>query len=128
MPITRWKRSLVPSRRALGALLALGVVLIAARVPWAGARRAETDRAAVSRSGVLGGARYLIEAPANWEGGLVVFAHGIQRGPGPGAVGAPPIAGHILSQGHAWAASGYRAREYQPHLFVEDTKALRECS
>ena len=29
-------------------------------------------------------------------------------------------------QSHAWAASGYRAREYQPHLFVEDLIALRE--
>ncbi len=114
------------TRRVLAALMALGLALIAPRVPWSGAPRAESDRAAISRSGVLGGASYLIEAPSRWEGGLVVFAHGIQRGPGPGAVGAPPIGGHILSKGHAWAASGYRARDYQPHLFVEDTNALRE--
>jgi pimeloyl-ACP methyl ester carboxylesterase len=75
---------------------------------------------------VLGGASYLIEVPANWHGGLVVFAHGIQRGPGPGAVAAPPINTHILAAGHAWIASGYRAREYQPHLFIEDLIALRE--
>ena len=60
------------------------------------------------------------------ESGLVVFAHGIQYGPGPGAVAAPPIASHILGEGHAWVASGYRAREYQPHLFIEDLVALRE--
>jgi pimeloyl-ACP methyl ester carboxylesterase len=64
--------------------------------------------------------------PASWQGGLVVFAHGIQRGPGPGAVAAPPIGSHILGEGHAWIASGYRAREYQPHLFIEDLVALRE--
>ena len=29
-------------------------------------------------------------------------------------------------EGHAWVASGYRAREYQPHLFIEDLVALRE--
>jgi pimeloyl-ACP methyl ester carboxylesterase len=75
---------------------------------------------------VLGGADFLIAAPANWRGGLVVFAHGIQRGPGPGAVSAPPIARHIVAEGHAWIASGYRAREYQPHLFIEDLVALRE--
>jgi pimeloyl-ACP methyl ester carboxylesterase len=119
------KRSRVSSRAAV-VLLALGLVLVGVSGPWSGRLRAELDGAAISRSGVLGGARYLIEAPANWKGGLVVFAHGIQRGPGPGAVAAPPMAGHILASGHAWAASGYRAREYQPHLFIEDTNALRE--
>jgi pimeloyl-ACP methyl ester carboxylesterase len=112
--------------RVLAALLALSLALMVPRVPWSESPRAETERPAISRGGVLGGASYLIEVPAKWEGGLVVFAHGIQRGPGPGAVGAPPIAGHILGRGHAWAASGYRAREYQPHLFIEDTNALRE--
>ena len=37
-----------------------------------------------------------------------------------------PISGHIIAEGHAWIASGYRAREYQPHLFIEDLVALRE--
>jgi alpha-beta hydrolase superfamily lysophospholipase len=113
-------------RRVVVALLALGLTLLVPRAPWFSAPRAESDRAAVSRSGVLGGASYLVEAPEKWEGGLVVFAHGIQRGPGPGAVATPPIASHILAGGHAWVASGYRAREYQPHLFIEDLNALRE--
>src|SRR5262249_23531157 len=107
------------------ALVALGAAMIFGRVGLSSVHAA-ADRPAISRSGVLGGASYLIEAPANWQGGLVVFAHGIQRGPGPGAVAAPPMASHIVDSGHAWAASGYRAREYQPHLFIEDTNALRE--
>jgi len=37
-----------------------------------------------------------------------------------------PIASHVLARGHAWIASGYREREYQPHLFIEDLVALRE--
>jgi pimeloyl-ACP methyl ester carboxylesterase len=113
-------------RRALVALLALGLALVVPRAPWSDAPRAEPQRAAISRSGVVGGADYLIEVPANWRGGLVVFAHGIQRGPGSGAVAAPPIGIHVVAQGHAWIASGYRAREYQPHLFIEDLVALRE--
>jgi pimeloyl-ACP methyl ester carboxylesterase len=115
----------VPARRALVVLIALGLALALPRA-WSDAPRAELERAAISQRGVLGGASYLIEVPANWRGGLVVFAHGIQRGPGPGAVSAPPIAGHIVDEGHAWIASGYRAREYQPHLFIEDLVALRE--
>jgi pimeloyl-ACP methyl ester carboxylesterase len=115
-----------PPRRALVALLALGLALVVPRGLWSEAPRAQAPGAAISRSGVLGGADYLIAVPENWRAGLVVFAHGIQRGPGPGAVAAPPIAGHILAEGHAWIASGYRAREYQPHLFIEDLIALRE--
>ena len=109
--------------RIVVALLTLGLSLVAAS---SHAPSAQTQRAAINRSGVLGGADYLIAVPENWHGGLVVFAHGIQRGPGPGAVAAPPIASHVLAEGHAWIASGYRAREYQPHLFIEDLVALRE--
>ena len=115
----------LPARCALVVLIALTVALVMPRTR-SDAPRAEPERAAVSRSGVLGGANYRIEAPANWRGGLVVFAHGIQRGVGPGDVTNPPIAGHIIGEGHAWAASGYRAREYQAHLFLEDLVALRE--
>jgi dienelactone hydrolase len=115
-----------PPRRALVALLALALALVAPPGPWSQTSRADAPRAPISRSGVLGGADYLIEVPANWRGGLVVYAHGIQRGPGPGAVAAPPIASHIIAGGHAWIASGYRAREYQPHLFIEDLVSLRE--
>ncbi len=108
------------------ALLALALTLIVPCVPWSDAPSAQPPRAAISRSGVLDGADYRIEVPENWRGGLVVYAHGIQRGPGTGTLVPPPIAGHILRHGHAWIASGYRAREYQPHLFIEDLVALRE--
>ena len=87
---------------------------------------AEAQLAAIDRSGRLGDADYIIQVPENWHGGLVVFAHGIQRGPGRGDVRILPIASHVLGQGHAWIASGYRAREYQPHLFIEDLVALRD--
>jgi pimeloyl-ACP methyl ester carboxylesterase len=116
----------VSPRRALVAVVVLGLTLVVPRGPWSQSPSAQTPRAAISRSGVLGGADYLIAVPENWHGGLVVFAHGIQRGPGPGAVAAPPISSHIVAEGHAWIASGYRAREYQPHLFIEDLVALRE--
>ena len=68
----------------------------------------------------------MIQVPEGWRGGLVVFAHGIQRGPGRGDLRMLPIASHVLARGHAWIASGYREREYQPHLFIEDLVALRE--
>ena len=113
-------------RRALVTALALGLALLALRAPWLDVPRADAQRGAISRKGALGGADYLMEVPPNWRGGLVVFAHGIQRGTGQGAVAPPPIGIHIASEGHAWVASGYRAREYQPHLFIDDLVALRE--
>ena len=75
---------------------------------------------------MLGGAAYLIAAPENWQGGLVVFAHGIQRGRGRARSPGPRSRATSSAQGHAWIASGFRAREYQPHLFIEDLVALRE--
>jgi hypothetical protein len=96
-PSSNRKDSRALRRGALVALLVLGLALVAPHAPWSGSPRAESDRAAISRSGVLGGASYLIEVPAKWQGGLVVFAHGIQRGSGPGAVGPPPIGHHILA-------------------------------
>ena len=111
---------------ALVALLVLGLALVGAHGPWPDAPRAEAQAAAIDRTGRFGDADYIIQVPANWRGGLIVFAHGIQRGPGRGDVYMLPIAGHVLGQGHAWIASGYRAREYQPHLFIADLIALRE--
>ena len=104
-------------RRAIVALLAVVLAVVALR--------AEAQRAAISRRGELGGADYAIEVPENWRGGLVVYAHGIQYGPGRGAFGSPPIAGHIIDSGHAWIASGYGTREYRPHVGVQDLLALR---
>ena len=77
--------------RVLVALLVLGVALVAPMAPLSGTLPAESQSAAISRKGELGGADYLIEVPPNWRGGLVVFAHGIQRGQGRGRVAAPPI-------------------------------------
>jgi pimeloyl-ACP methyl ester carboxylesterase len=107
-------------------LLALGLAVVVPRAPWSAAPRAEAPRPAITREGQLGGADYIIQVPESWRGGLVVFAHGIQRGSGRGDLRMLPIASHVLDNGHAWIASGYRAREYQPHLFIEDLAALRE--
>ena len=117
---------IVARRRRALVVLVVVLALMALGAPWSPAPRAQTPRPAINRQGELGGAPYLISVPENWQGGLVIFAHGIQRGTGPGDATRPPIASHITSAGHAWISSGYRAREYQPHLFIEDLIALRE--
>jgi hypothetical protein len=80
----------------------------------------------VQREGTLEGADFVISMPANWTGGLVMFAHGYQgEGPAAGAVEVSPLADHLTARGIAWAASGFRATTYRPDWFLQDTLALR---
>jgi len=114
------------ARRALVGLIALVFTLTLPQPPRSEPPPAAAQGATITRNGQLGGADYIIQVPEGWRGGLVVFAHGIQRDPGRGDLRMLPIASHVLARGHAWIASGYREREYQPHLFIEDLVALRE--
>jgi hypothetical protein len=74
--------------------------------------------------GVLGGAAYQIEVPRDWNGMLVMYAHGY-RGNGPNLTVDPPrIRRHLIANGYAWAASSYSANVYDVRAGVEDTNAL----
>jgi hypothetical protein len=58
------------------------------------------DMASTSRwAGVLGGAAYQVEVPANWNGKLVMYAHGF-RGEGAAlTVGPPSIRRYLVQNG-----------------------------
>jgi hypothetical protein len=76
--------------------------------------------------GVLGGAPYVINVPPEWNGGLVMFAHGYQgEGSGSGTVHKSPLDAYLTQHGYAWAASGYRAWGYRPDWFLLDILTLR---
>src|SRR5438093_534063 len=60
------------------------------------------DGGPVSRRGTYAGGSYLIEVPAGWNGGLVIFADGY------GEASASPLASHLAATGYAWAACGSR--------------------
>jgi len=76
--------------------------------------------------GTLGESAYLINVPPDWNGGLVLFAHGYQgEGAGKGTVQSEPLDDHLTKRGYAWAASGYRAWGYRPDWFLLDLLALR---
>jgi hypothetical protein len=75
-------------------------------------------------AGVLNGAAYLVEVPANWNGKLVMYAHGYA---GTGAslnVGPPSIRRYLIQNGYAWGASSYSKNYYDVRAGVEDTNAL----
>jgi pimeloyl-ACP methyl ester carboxylesterase len=76
--------------------------------------------------GVHGGAGYRIEVPDNWNGDLVLYAHGF-RGTGLElTVSNPRIRKYLLTNGYAWAASSYRTNGYDVKQGVKDTHALGE--
>ena len=95
------------------------------RPPRRAARR-RGARAAITET-VSSRRRLHHAGPRELRGGSSSSAHGIQRvraGRSPHAADREP---RPVAEGHAWIASGYRAREYQhPHLFIEDLVALRE--
>ncbi|MDF3834083.1 alpha/beta hydrolase [Cupriavidus basilensis] len=74
--------------------------------------------------GMLGGAGYRVEVPKNWNGRLVMYAHGYA---GTGAAlgfSMPSIRRHLLEAGYAWAASTYSKNYYDVRAGLEDTNAL----
>jgi pimeloyl-ACP methyl ester carboxylesterase len=89
---------------------------------WAGPAAAEAQY----HEGTLDGADYLIGVPSDWNGGLVIYAHGYEGElPGRGNVQVSPLANYVTGKGIAWAATGFRAVSYRPDWFLDDVLTLR---
>lgn len=74
--------------------------------------------------GVQNGAGYRIEVPVNWNGSLVMWAHGY-RGTGLElTVDNHPLRAFLVANGYAWAASSYSKNAYDPAQGAKDTHAL----
>ena len=70
------------------------------------------------------GAGFRIEVPDNWNGKLVLYAHGF-RGTGLElTVSNPRIREYLVTNGYAWAASSYSKNGYDVKQGVKDTHAL----
>ena len=82
--------------------------------------------------GVHNGAGYRIEVPTNWNGKLVLWAHGYRGDPrtDPTAleltVDNHPLRQFLLATGYAWAASSYSKNAYDPAQGAKDTHALTQ--
>ena len=76
--------------------------------------------------GKLGGTVYAIEMPDEWNGRLVLCAHGF-RGLDPDlVVDMPPMREYLIQNGYAWAASSYRANGFVPFEGAQETAALHD--
>ncbi len=74
--------------------------------------------------GVWRGAGYRFEIPEDWNGDLVMWAHGF-RGEGPElTVDSPPFREWLLANGYAWGASSYDRNGYDVLSGARSTKIL----
>jgi pimeloyl-ACP methyl ester carboxylesterase len=75
-------------------------------------------------AGIRDGAAYRIEVPLNWNGDLVLYAHGF-RGSGTTVwVDSSPLRVYQVTNGFAWAASSYQTNGYDVGQGVRDSHAL----
>ena len=73
------------------------------------------------------GASYRVEVPPNWNGTLVMFAHGY-RGTGNVVwIDDPQLRQYFVDNGFAWAASSYAMNGYDPGDGVVDTHDLLQA-
>src|ERR1700722_19825249 len=73
------------------------------------------------------GASYRIEVPPNWNGTLVMFAHGYRGTGNEGWIDDPQLRQYFVDNGVAWAASSYAMNGYDPGDGVVDTHDLLEA-
>lgn len=74
--------------------------------------------------GVHKGAGYRMEVPADWNGDLVVWAHGFRGTDLELTVDNGPLREHLIASGYAWAASSYSRNDYDVAVGVKDTHAV----
>jgi pimeloyl-ACP methyl ester carboxylesterase len=74
--------------------------------------------------GVHIGAGYRIEVPADWNGDLVMWAHGFRGTELELTVDNHPLRELLLANGYAWAASSYSKNDYNVSVAVLDTRRL----
>ncbi len=82
------------------------------------------------------GGVYRVEVPDNWNGELVLWAHGYVANAGaqgsrlrvgfPGSGQGSPFRAHLVNNGYTWAASSYRCNGYVPGRGLLDTIALTD--
>ncbi|MEE9196713.1 MAG: hypothetical protein V3U45_01100, partial [bacterium] len=76
--------------------------------------------------GELGGTVYRIEMPDDWNGRLLLWAHGFRNLEAELVVGEPPIREYLIENGYAWAASSFSSNSFVPFQGAHETAALHD--
>jgi fermentation-respiration switch protein FrsA (DUF1100 family) len=124
-----------PSFRSFAAALGLSLAALAASAPaFAEAPPAWfVDESklpftalpgATAHWGVLAGAGFRAEVPANWNGDIVLWAHGFRGSGLELTVDNHPLRLLLIPLGFAWASSSYTRNDYDVSSGVQATNAL----
>src|SRR5579872_4788603 len=86
---------------------------------------ASVSAAAHVELGEINGARFRIDMPEKWNGGLVVYCHGYSETPGTYDDKPNPFIDTFTNQGYAFIQSGYAAGGWAIQEGVQDVEELR---
>ena len=85
----------------------VGFIVLAGAVIVGGTVAGQQPAPPTDYTGTLDGTAYKIRVPANWNGTLLVFAHGTQLGAPTPVVAPPNVEAQLLTVGYALAGSGF---------------------
>ncbi len=117
----------------LFAFVTVALLFILGNVPQLPTARAHPQIGPLDLSGEINGAPYRISVPENWNGTLLVFAHGYRdKADHPGEVDnrtadlapSPALIAPLLAQGYALAGSAFKDNGWDIEDAVQDTKDL----
>lgn len=107
--------------------LALILLLVAAIVPTSLVLATRQPELPLELEGELNGAAYKIRVPGDWNGTLLVYAHGYPMEPVPDPEAAymgTEMEEALLAEGYALAASGFRGAGWNVREGIQDTSRL----
>jgi hypothetical protein len=125
----------MPTTIRFGALLSIILVLVVTLISPVPVTNAGPQIGPLDLSGEINGAPYRIIVPAQWNGTLLVFAHGYRdKADHPGEVDNrnadvapnPALIAPLTAQGYALAGSAYRDNGWAIGEGIQDTKDLTE--
>ena len=76
--------------------------------------------------GELDGTVYRIEVPDDWNGRLVMWAHGFRDFTPDLVADLPPMRALLIEKGYAWAASSFSSNGFAPYEAALETAALHD--
>jgi pimeloyl-ACP methyl ester carboxylesterase len=85
----------------------------------------DTGAAPRTELGEINGAKFRIDMPEKWNGGLVLYCHGYNAAPVSYEDKPLPLLSVFAGQGYAVAQSGYAAGGWAIQEAIEDMEALR---
>lgn len=108
-------------------VLAMSLALFCAGAPVVAEAQAPPVAAGAVETGAINGATFRIEVPANWNKGLVMYAHGYTTASSTNydSARSRSFRDVFLSRGFAFAESQYSAPGWAVKEGIEDTEALR---